>query len=67
MSCREKLEEQRQLIIALHAEVERMRPVYEAAPLCPFTSSDGWLMCQLRTGHGGKCDLKDISLAKEKP
>jgi hypothetical protein len=61
------LEEQRQEIGRLRAEAERMRPVYETAAACPITSSDGWLMCQLRAGHGGNCEMKDISLAKEKP
>lgn len=32
---------------------------------CPFISSDGWLMCQLKKGHGGKCQMKDISLEKK--
>jgi hypothetical protein len=56
------LEEQRQEIGRLRADIERMRPVYEAAAACPLTSSDGWLMCQLRAKHGGACDMKDISL-----
>lgn len=46
-------------------EIERMTPVYEAAQACPLTSADGWLMCQLKLGHGGNCDMKDVSLAKE--
>jgi hypothetical protein len=61
------LEEQRQEIGRLRADIEWMRPVYEAAAACPLTSSDGWLMCQLKARHGGACDMKDISLAKEKP
>lgn len=51
---------------ALRTEVERMRPVYEAASPCPFTSGDGWLMCQLKTGHGGSCQMKDVSVTKAK-
>ena len=47
------------------SEVERMTPVYAAARACPLTSADGWQMCQLKLGHGGACDMKDVSLAKE--
>lgn len=51
----------RTLVPQLLAEVERMTPVYEAAPACPFASADGWLMCQLKRGHGGSCQMKDVS------
>jgi len=53
----------RTLVPRLLDEVERMRPVYEAARACPVTSADGWLMCQLKDGHGGRCQMKDVSLA----
>jgi hypothetical protein len=33
---------------------------------CPFTSGDGWLMCQLKKGHSGSCQMKDISVTKAK-
>jgi hypothetical protein len=47
---------------ALRTEVERLRPVYAAALTCPLASADGWLVCQLKSGHGGTCQMKDVSL-----
>lgn len=34
----------------------------ETPKLCHFTSADGWLMCQLKYGHEGPCEMKDISI-----